>query len=994
MSGFWPRIRLVKLALGLSLCSAALAQHEDQAYLLKKADSLITISPVEAEVVLREFIDEHSSAGNCNVIGRAHRLLALIYSTHSRRADQIDHLFKSYQAYKDCHNENEMAEGQRLIGHYYLKFDLLPQAKEYLDEALSLARARHDTIITIKVLSNLAQYHDTGSQSAKTLDLYLQAIALSEKIGFKKGLQENWNRISYAYWKTGQPEQMLASMRNAFKYRPSNQDTLGVLYGDLGLAFMEVGVYDSADFYLQKGISLIRKGNNAQQEMLLTKLLSLLRQKQKRFPEALELLQSYDTLRIKLFTNQLMSEVSHAESRYDQLARQKELTEAMSNSRRLTIALVSILAVLLVLIVALFRLRNRRLLIARQKDKLDDALKGLEAREHLLRQLFDKSPSLILTHSVEGKIISANETLQNHFQLTQEKIIGKSLRDLIPPLYYSQFEDFIGDLKENGSSSGWLNITDRAGVNHVIRYQSKVISLGSEEPYCISFGLDDTGAHQARTEADQERKRLRSVMDSSPEVYCILRSEGTIVFLNRLDFFGDPEAVGKNVLNFLPPDQGERFFQKLKLAFETHAPQELEEHYRGRIYLGRLIPIVSNNTVKEVLTIGTDITENKLRVERENELHRKIENSERRYRRLVEESMVLICSHDMDGYLTTVNKPGAESLGYRQDELVGKRLDTLIHEDYRAGFPVYMDQIKNTGSFEGFLTICEKNGTKRIFLCKNVLLKEENMVLGSAQDVTDWKKAEFRERQIKKELLLAKEKAEESNRLKTIFLGSLSHEVRTPLQGILGFAEILDSPGLPEEKRKEYLNIIQRRATDMQNIIEALLDMASVESGEIKPLPIETNLYEFAEFTFLKWRQEYPMLKPIELQLDNKLTPTDRVRLDPQHLAQVVLNLFRNAVKFTEQGSVVFSYVKKKDHFVISVSDTGIGIAPENLIHIFEPFRQAHEGISRSKGGIGLGLAIARRLVEMWGGEITVESSPEKGSTFSVTIPFHPSNPV
>ena len=173
----------------------------------------------------------------------------------------------------------------------------------------------------------------------------------------------------------------------------------------------------------------------------------------------------------------------------------------------------------------------------------------------------------------------------------------------------------------------------------------------------------------------------------------------------------------------------------------------------------------------------------------------------------------------------------------------------------------------------------------------------------------------------------------------------------------------------------------------MQNIIDSLLDMAIVESGEIKPVPIVTNLYEFAESTFNKLQRDYPLPRPLKFQLINKLRSTDTVILDPQHLSQALLNLFRNAVKFTNEGFITFSYERKDNYYSISVSDTGIGISQEKIVYIFEPFRQAHEGISRSKGGIGLGLAIARRLVELWEGKIWVESSPGVGSTFYINIP-------
>jgi signal transduction histidine kinase len=244
-------------------------------------------------------------------------------------------------------------------------------------------------------------------------------------------------------------------------------------------------------------------------------------------------------------------------------------------------------------------------------------------------------------------------------------------------------------------------------------------------------------------------------------------------------------------------------------------------------------------------------------------------------------------------------------------------------------------------------------------------------------------------KQVELALKAAKEEAEESNRLKTIFLGNLSHEVRTPLQGILGFAEILENASLSETKRLEYINIIKQRTGDMQNIIESLLDMASLETGEIRAFPVALNLYEAVEHIFTKTKQDHHLKgRPLTLTLENTLSPVTMVMIDPQHLAQVLSNLMNNAVKFTSTGTITLVSTQTSSCFQISVKDTGVGIPEDKIHYIFEPFRQAHEGMSRSKGGIGLGLAICKKMVEMWGGQIQVQSQPGIGSTFSFTIPF------
>jgi signal transduction histidine kinase len=149
------------------------------------------------------------------------------------------------------------------------------------------------------------------------------------------------------------------------------------------------------------------------------------------------------------------------------------------------------------------------------------------------------------------------------------------------------------------------------------------------------------------------------------------------------------------------------------------------------------------------------------------------------------------------------------------------------------------------------------------------------------------------------------------------------------------------------------------------------------------------------EDLFLKIKNDYSLSgKQIELLLQIEVKGEQIVEIDSQHLQQVIINLFNNAIKFSTQGTILMSIGKTAAHYQISVKDSGMGIPADMLEHIFQPFRQAHEGISRSRGGIGLGLAICKKMVEMWGGSIYVKSTPGKGSTFSFTIPLSVSDAV
>jgi signal transduction histidine kinase len=259
-------------------------------------------------------------------------------------------------------------------------------------------------------------------------------------------------------------------------------------------------------------------------------------------------------------------------------------------------------------------------------------------------------------------------------------------------------------------------------------------------------------------------------------------------------------------------------------------------------------------------------------------------------------------------------------------------------------------------------------------------------VLGEELEHTTVSKMELEHE--RDQLKIAKEVAENANKAKTVFIGNLSHEIRTPLQGIMGLSEILANEQ-SAEKRKKYTDIIGRRAGDLMEIIEALLDLATLEAGEVKAFPESIDLHKTMEELFHDFRSEHGTKNShVNLSLSNALPQGEMISIDPLHLRQVILNLLTNGVKFTKEGSIAMFVEKHSDHYLVSVKDTGIGIEKEQHQYIFEPFRQAHEGFSRSKGGIGLGLAICKKRVDIWGGSIQVASEQGKGSVFSFTIPF------
>jgi CheY-like chemotaxis protein/nitrogen-specific signal transduction histidine kinase len=245
-------------------------------------------------------------------------------------------------------------------------------------------------------------------------------------------------------------------------------------------------------------------------------------------------------------------------------------------------------------------------------------------------------------------------------------------------------------------------------------------------------------------------------------------------------------------------------------------------------------------------------------------------------------------------------------------------------------------------------------------------------------------------KQAEEELLSAKEKAEESDRLKSAFLANMSHEIRTPMNGILGFAELLKEPKLTCEEQQEYLTIIEKSGTRMLNIINDIVSISKVESGQVETFISETNLNEQIKFIYTFFKPEVEP-RGIEFSFKNSLPDEEAiVKTDREKIYAILTNLVKNAIKFTIAGSIEFGYEKKGKYFEFFVKDTGIGIRQEQMEIIFERFRQGNDSLTRNYEGAGLGLAISKAYVEILGGKIWVESVYGKGSIVYFTIPCNP----
>ncbi|HEY0174019.1 MAG TPA: PAS domain S-box protein [Pyrinomonadaceae bacterium] len=369
---------------------------------------------------------------------------------------------------------------------------------------------------------------------------------------------------------------------------------------------------------------------------------------------------------------------------------------------------------------------------------------------------------------------------------------------------------------------------------------------------------------------------------------------------------------------------------------------------------------------------------------------------------LVESAEDAIVTKTLDGRITSWNRGAERVFGYTAAEAVGRPVTMLIPEDHLDEEPAILSRIRAGERVEHYETVrVRKDGSLvDISLTVSPIRGADGRVVGAskiARDITDRKLAERElerllesERRARHEAEGARREAEEASRLKDEFLATVSHELRTPLTAILGWAHMLRTGQLVGPDARGVYETIERNARAQSQLIDDLLDVSRIITGKLR---IDVRRVDPVYFIDSAVEAVRPAAdgKGVRLHKETE-AGTAWVAGDPVRLQQVVWNLLSNAMKFTPRGgSVEVRLARNGANVEISVKDTGAGIAPEFLPHVFERFRQAEGGITRQHGGLGLGLSIVRHLVELHGGGVSAESPGEgQGSTFTVSLPAAP----
>lgn len=608
----------------------------------------------------------------------------------------------------------------------------------------------------------------------------------------------------------------------------------------------------------------------------------------------------------------------------------------------------------------------------------------------ILHTLMDNTPDHIYIKDIDSKFLHINRSLANRFGLKNPaEAIGKSDFDFFTREHAQQaYQDertvidtgkpIVGKREKEtwiGGQDTWVSTTkvpirDRSG-----RIKGTCgISRDITEYYRADQALRDSEA------------KWRSLVESAPDIISTLDHDYRFLFINRIPAGVDitpEELIGKSIYEFLTPEHHEGFRRACQKVVETGevAGYEVQGKLSGNWYSSWIGPITRDGKIVGFVVSSTNITDRK-------QAETELQESEERFRRAVLNAPLPIMIHADNGEVILISRTWTELTGYTADEM--KTVSTwLKHANSNESDQIqeYLLQVNQNQErvAPAQYEIMTKAGKKQIWEFSSSLLgvqpDGQRIIISMALDNTDRIKAQ-------QAMLSAKETAEYASRAKSDFLANMSHELRTPLNAIIGFAEILrdELVGPINDEQKECANDIHTSGQHLLEMINDILDLSKIEAGKMS-LQLEKFAIVDAVEEVNTIINALALKKNIELTL---ICQQDvNIEADRVKVKQVFYNLLSNAVKFTPEGGKVTTQLEvSPTDLHVKVIDTGIGIAEEDQMKLFAPFTQIDTSKSRRYGGTGLGLALTQRLIELHGGEISVTSEEEQGSTFSFNIPI------
>ena len=649
-------------------------------------------------------------------------------------------------------------------------------------------------------------------------------------------------------------------------------------------------------------------------------------------------------------------------------------------------------------------------IVFRDITRIKAAEEKLRDEQNNLKAIFDVTPIGMFILDENIRIKEVNEAAIRHILKDREEVIDTSFGDGFGCAYSFEHEKGCGYGKHCKGCNIVNNIKkviDTGELIHGLEVQHSFIINGNEiKPWfrinCKSIiiesknhavvVMDDITDKKMIEKALQKSERhLRQITDNMLDVITQLDLDGNIVFVSpshkRIMGYDMDEVLGSSIINKSHPDDRERILNAFKKMITTK--QLTREDYRYMRPDGKYIWLESignvivdeRNQLVGVIIASRDVTERKKAEGEIKELQEEYKESEKKLRRITDNMLDMIIQTDLKGIIQYASPSNMLAFGYAQEEMIGQSSFCFMHPDDREIVMLKFSEFlsNNTTGRVEFRFKHIDNYYVWLEAVGKVLIDDYGKACGSiivSRDITNRKCAE-------EESKKSKEVAEAANRAKSEFLANMSHEIRTPLNGITGMIDLTLLTEL-STKQMENLSIAKGCVSNLLTVINDILDFSKIDAGKLVIDNLEFNIGNIVR-KVIEVHAINALNKGLTLLCNVSPDVPSTFTGDPNRLQQVLNNLLNNAIKFTEVGSItlnVKNYNENNNTVKFSVVDTGIGIENKDMNKLFKSFSQVDGSITRKYGGTGLGLAISKRLVEMMGGTMQVESEKDRGSTF------------
>lgn len=602
---------------------------------------------------------------------------------------------------------------------------------------------------------------------------------------------------------------------------------------------------------------------------------------------------------------------------------------------------------------------SERLSFERRLD--EERVRQVEARL-ALAAIVESSNDAIISESLDGVIETWNRGAERLFGYTAAEAVGRSVSLIVPPDRMFEMRQYLAAVATGQRLEHFETVRQRKDGS-LIDVSLSVSPVRNERDEVIGASKtarDITEKKQAEESVRRSRQQISDILESINDALTVLDHEWRIVYVNEatLQRTGRrrEEVLGGNVWEVFPQFFGTPIEMNLRSVMERRVPVRFEgigPHSK------RWFDMTIYPTAEGVSIFSRDIHERRL-------AEQSLQESQQRFARFMQHLPGLAWIKDAQGRYVYVNEAAERAFGKSRTELYGKTDGETFPPDVAARFSENDRQARQTpAGIQIVESLQHPDGTTHHSIVSKFPIPNVagigDMIGGIAIDVT--------------ERMAAEKALQDADRLKDEFLAMLGHELRNPLSGIVGAAQVLSVVGMSRPEAAEMVRVIERQSAHMSHMMNDLLEVSRISRGKIQLAPAPLDL---VELTGRACRDALDAAARAGLELQVSLP--DRpliIHADDTRLTQVVTNLLQNAIKFTNTGGRISVSVNCRDDGLAEfrIRDTGIGLSAEDLSRVFQPFAQSGDARQRSSGGLGLGLAIVKGLIELHGGHVTATSS-------------------